>query len=74
MYNKYTEYNNETEEQYLWKVGQAKDSGLIDLSWDDIADLMNKQFRTDETEYRTGSAYRKPYQQAKRFYEMGVFR
>lgn len=73
MYNKYTEYNNETEEQYLWKVGQAKDSGLIDLSWDDIADLMNKQFRTDETEYRTGSAYRKPYQQAKRFYEMGVF-
>lgn len=33
---------NENEEQYLWRLGNAKDSGLIDLSWDDIADLMNK--------------------------------
>lgn len=66
-------YNGETEEAYLWKLGQAKDKGIIDLDWSEIADIMNKQFRKDDTEYRTEAAYRKPYQQAKRFYESGVF-
>ena len=64
---------NENEEQYLWRLGNAKDSGLIDLSWDDIADLMNKYCRSEEDEYRTASAYRKPYQQAKRFFDSKVF-
>lgn len=64
---------NEREEQFLWRIGQAKDNGLTDLSWDEIADIVNRQFREDESEYRTAAAYRKPYQQAKRFYESGVF-
>ena len=64
---------NESEEQFLWRIGQAKDNGLTDLSWDEIADIVNRQFREDESEYRTAAAYRKPYQQAKRFYESGVF-
>lgn len=64
---------NENEEQYLWRVGQAKESGLLDASWDDIGNAVNEQFRSDESEYRTESAYRKVYQQAKRFYEAGVF-
>ena len=64
---------NENEEQYLWRIGKAKDNGLIDLDWDGIADLMNKEFRTDESEYRTEAAYRKPYQQAMRFWNSGVF-
>lgn len=63
---------NENEEQYLWRLGQLKDSGKIDLGWEDIANILNKEFRTDDTEYRE-SAYRKPYSQAKRFYEAGVF-
>ena len=63
----------ESEEQYLWRLGQAKDSGLLEAEWSDIALWMNEQFRRDETEYRESSAYRKPYQQAKRFYESGVF-
>lgn len=63
----------ENEEQYLWRLGQAKDSGVPDLNWDDIADLMNKEFRDDISEYRMADAYRKPYQQAKRFYEAGAF-
>lgn len=71
--NVYIAYNNETEEAYLWKLGQAKDSGLLELDWSQIADLMNKQFREDESQYRTEAAYRKPYQQAKKFYEQGVF-
>lgn len=64
---------NESEEQFIWRIGQAKDNCLTDLSWDEIADIVNRQFREDESEYRTAAAYRKPYQQAKRFYESGVF-
>lgn len=64
---------NESEEAYLWRLGQAKDNGQLDMEWEGIADLINRTFRNDEMEYRQESAYRKPYQQAKRFYEAGVF-
>lgn len=64
---------NENEEQYLWRVGQLKDSGILNMDWDELAERINKEWRTDEDEYRTSSAYRKPYNQAKRFYEAGVF-
>lgn len=65
---------NENEEQFIWRIGQAKDSGLLDADWNQIADTINCEFREDETEFRNESAYRKPYQQAKRFYEAGVFK
>lgn len=65
--------DGENEEQFLWRIGQAKDSGTIDMDWNEIADIMNKEFREDESEYRNESAYRKPYQQAKRFFEANVF-
>lgn len=65
---------NENEEQFIWRLGQAKDSGILDLDWSEIADIINKQFREDESEYRSEAAYRKPYQQAKRFHENGVFK
>lgn len=54
-------------------MGQAKDSGQLDMEWSEIADLVNAEFREDESEYRSEAAYRKPYQQAKRFYESNVF-
>ena len=63
----------ENEEQFIWRIGQAKDSGLLDLSWTEIADIINKEFRETDEEYRAESAYRKPYSQAKRFFEQGVF-
>ena len=44
------------------------------MEWNEIAALVNKEFRgEDESLYRTEAAYRKPYQQSKRFYEAGVF-
>lgn len=64
---------NESEESYIWRIGQAKDNGLLDLSWNEISDLINKNFRDSETEYRTESAYRKSYNNAKKFYDSGVF-
>lgn len=63
----------ENEYQYTWRLGQAKDSGLLDLDWNGIADLINKEFRTDESEYRTEAAYRKGYSQAKKYLEANVF-
>lgn len=63
----------ENEYQYIWRLGQAKDSGLLDMDWNTIADVINKEFRNDESEYRTEAAYRKSYQQAKKYYENGVF-
>ena len=64
---------DENECQFLWRLGQAKDNGLIDYSWLEIADIMNKEFRDDVTEYRNESAYRKVYQSAKKLFEANVF-
>ena len=51
----------ETEDETLFRIGEAKKNGLLDLCWQDIADFMNKNFRSDETEYRTESSYRKKF-------------
>lgn len=56
----------ETETQYVWRICSAKDSGVLDITWDEVADMLNKELR-DEGEYYTSSAYRKKYQQAKLF-------
>ena len=70
--NELLRQEGENEEQYIWRLGQLKDTGLADLEWDDIADLVNKEFREEDCQYKE-SAYRKPYQNAKRFFEAGVF-
>ena len=56
----------ETETQYVWRICSAKDTGVLDITWDEVADILNKELR-DEGEYYTSSAYRKKYQQAKLF-------
>ena len=68
-----TRNSGETELQYLWRIGQAKDAGLIESGWNEIADVMNKEFREDEFEYRTESTYRKKYTQAREFFDAGIF-
>lgn len=67
-----TRKETENEFQYLWRLGQAKDSGLLDIDWNSIADLMNKYFGDPDKPY-SEAAWRKPYQQAKKFMEAGVF-
>lgn len=63
---------NENVEQYIWRLGQYKDSGVIDMSWDEIAELINGEIG-DENISCSESVYRKAYAQAKRFYNAGVF-
>lgn len=58
----------ETEEQFLWKVGQMVDSGKIE-SWTSINDIVNKELGIDEDKWRDESSFRKRYQAAKKFYD-----
>ena len=67
-----TKKETENEYQYLWRLGQAKDSGLLDMDWNGIADLMNKYFGDPDKPF-SEAAWRKPYSSAKKFMEFGVF-
>lgn len=59
---------DETEEQFLWKVGQLVDSGKVE-SWNSINDIVNTELGIDEEKWRDESSFRKRYQAAKKFYE-----
>lgn len=45
---------------------------MLKLEWNEIADIVNKECRPDDVEYKE-STYRKPYYGAKKYYEAGVF-
>jgi hypothetical protein len=51
----------ENESQYIWKVGQAKDSGLIDSTWEELTPILNTQCGISEEDFRGSSAWRKRY-------------
>lgn len=59
---------DESELQYIWRLCSAKDSSTLDMTWSELASVLNKELRADDEEW-TESAYRKKYQQAKTFYE-----
>lgn len=62
--------DNENTNEYIWRICDYKDKGLLDLNWDELGDIINRElFGGDEELYRTSSAYRKPYQYARDFYE-----
>lgn len=66
--SEFKKLENETEEQYLWKIGQLVDSGKIE-SWSSINDIVNKELGIDEDKWRDESSFRKRYQAAKKFYD-----
>lgn len=63
---------DESELQYIWRLCSEKDTGVIDLTWEELAEVFNKSFAKEKGRVLTESAYRKKYQQAKAFYD-GVF-
>lgn len=63
----FNKLNGENERQYIWRTSKMVDNG--ELSWKEFADKVNAEWRTDESEYRDESAYRKPLQAAKAYYE-----
>lgn len=58
----------ETELAYIWRVGKLKDDGVIDITWGELANVMNKQLRDPDEEW-TESAYRKKYSLVKNAYD-----
>lgn len=65
-----TRLDDETENQTLWRIGNAKASGIMgDITWPEVAEFMNKTFREDETQYYDSSAYRKRYKNFADAYE-----
>lgn len=52
---------SENESQYIWKVGQAKDSGIINSTWEELTPILNTQCGISEEDFRGSSAWRKRY-------------
>ena len=62
--------DGETENQTLWRIGNAKASGVLgDITWPEVAEFMNKTYREDEIQYYDSSAYRKRYKNFADAYE-----
>lgn len=49
----------ETQEQYLWRLGTAKEAGYFNITWEKIAELMNDAFCPDAP--KDEATYRKRY-------------
>lgn len=64
---------NETEFQFLWRLGNAKSNGTLDLSWKEIADIMNRECRNENEGKYDESRYRKIYQAGTKLYDNKVF-
>lgn len=60
---------SENDLQYIWRICSAKDAGTINLTWEEVAEILNREIIKDESEFLGESAYRKKYQQAKAFYD-----
>ena len=59
---------NETELAYIYRLGKLKDDSVIEMTWSELANVMNKQLRDPDEEW-TESAYRKKYNLIKDAYE-----
>ena len=64
---KYKRFEGETEKQFIWRLHSLVNTK--ELTWKQIADIVNEQFRDSEEDYRDESAYRKPCQSAEAYYD-----
>ena len=58
----------ETEEQYLWRMGHYIGDGLVS-SWKEIGDIVNAQLCDDETKWKDCDTFRRQFSTAKRYYD-----
>ena len=58
----------ETEEQYLWRMGHYIGDGLVD-SWKEIGDIVNSQLCDDENKWKNCDTFRRQISTAKRYYD-----
>lgn len=62
-----TKRQEETEEEYLWRIGQLVDSKQIE-SWRSVINVINDELGLTGTKRRDESSFRKRYQASKKFY------
>jgi hypothetical protein len=55
--------------QYIWRIGQAKDLGVIDSTWTELTPRLNTELGIDETEWRGECAWRKKYRVMQQAYD-----
>lgn len=68
--NELKRLDGETENQTLWRIGNEKSAGIYgNITWPEIAEFMNKEFRDSEENYFDSSAYRKRYKNFADAYE-----
>lgn len=65
---KFKRMSDESFDDYVWRICSNKDSGKYELTWDEVAEILNLE--ADE-EY-TSSKWRKNYQNEKRGFERAV--
>ena len=58
----------ETEEQYLWRMGHYIGDGLVG-SWKEIGDIVNAQLCDDEKQWKDCDTFRRQISTAKRYYD-----
>ena len=60
---------NENQHQYIWRVCSAKDNGEINLSWEQLAEIFNRELEIPDDKQQTEASFRKPFQQAKLYFD-----
>lgn len=59
---------DESELAFIYRLGTLKDDGVIDMTWGELANVLNKQLRDPDEEW-SESAYRKKYSLIRDAYE-----
>jgi predicted phosphodiesterase len=54
---------DETETQFVYRLASAREDGLLDMTWEELAEVFNRELGKNQC----SSAYRKPYQNAQRY-------
>lgn len=57
----------ESERQYIWRLATAMESGLLDMNWTLLSEVLNKELHDDAP--LAESTYRKAYQAARAYYD-----
>lgn len=60
---------NENEAQYIFRIGQAKDNGLIADTWETLSPILNRELGYEEEDWKGESAWRKRYRNYLEAYE-----
>lgn len=61
--------DDENEAQYLFRIGQKKDLGLIAETWTELEAILNRELGYPEEEWKSECSYRKKYANYREAYE-----